>query len=331
MYVMTLSTRPFILKSTLGRACIQSRRFGSSPSLYAPKIQSQSPTTKQSQPSTKHAKPSTNSDRSSEESQKSKEEENPLLKHARESLTTRGYEQTQGSLGDSSVFDTDISYDIDAEKMKIRRGAPKKDNDWVPSKRVEEFDKKYQRYALTERDPSQFFAVVDPSPLDRANFERDKIINHIRSDWKISKDDYLKRTERSIVVKSLDLKTSRKKLGKLARQIAGKTIDEALLQMRFSKKRVAGEVIKHLEHAKNLAIVERGMGLGKPEQREGQQIRIRLKDGTYKNVMDRTELYIDQAWVGRGDYEKEPDYRARGRMYMMKKVYTSESSNLCSY
>ncbi|KAL8864738.1 MAG: hypothetical protein Q9174_007241 [Haloplaca sp. 1 TL-2023] len=48
----------------------------------------------------------------------------------------------------------------------------------------------------------------------------------------------------------------------LARQIAGKPIDEAIIQMRFSKKKAARDVKKHLEYARDEAIVKRGMGLG---------------------------------------------------------------------
>jgi ribosomal protein L22 len=312
---------------TLGRACVQLRLFSSSPTFYDPKTSSDSASTsKQSKSSTKQDEPDGKGKPSPKETQKSKAEDNPILQSARKSMVAEKYTPIQGSLGDSSILDdTVIREKAFGWKEQAAVPAARQDEGWVPSERVERFDEKYKRYALTGRNAHQTLTVIDPSPPDRLNFEREKIINHVRSDWKISKDDHLKRTERSIMVRSLDLKTSRKKLGKLARQIAGKTIDEALLQMRFSKKRVAGEVIKHLEHARNLAIVERGMGLGKPEGRMGEKIRIRLKDGSQKKVEDRTQLYIDQAWVGRGEYELEMDHRARGRGHLMKKVYTSES------
>ena len=63
--------------------------------------------------------------------------------------------------------------------------------------------------------------------------------------------------------KSHWFKTLVKKLGSLARQIAGKNIDDAILQMRFSKKKAAIDIKAHLEQAKNEAIVAWGMGLGK--------------------------------------------------------------------
>jgi ribosomal protein L22 len=110
----------------------------------------------------------------------------------------------------------------------------------------------------------------------------------------------------------------------LARQIAGKTVKEALIQMRFSKKRVATEVAKHLEHARDEAIVKWGMGLGKVEGRQGNPLDIQLKDGKRKKIVDHTEIYIDQAWVGRGEYEPEIEYRARGQMNILKKPYASK-------
>lgn len=57
--------------------------------------------------------------------------------------------------------------------------------------------------------------------------------------------------------------TSTKKLVHLAHQIAGKTVEDALAQMRYSKKKMAKEIAWHLETARDRAIVERGMGLGK--------------------------------------------------------------------
>jgi len=72
------------------------------------------------------------------------------------------------------------------------------------------------------------------------------------------------RTERSHLSKSPFFKTSLKKLGPLARQIAGKSIDEAIMQMRFSTKKAARDVHKHLIQARNEAVAIRGMGLPDP-------------------------------------------------------------------
>jgi ribosomal protein L22 len=125
-----------------------------------------------------------------------------------------------------------------------------------------------------------------------------------------------------------------KKLGPLARQIAGKPIEEAILQMRFSKKKVAQDLKRHLVYARDEAIVRKGMGLGGvvPEGEEAGEPREEMvtvgdyKRGRGKTVQrPKTAIYIDQAWVGRGPYGKEIDYRARGQAYMMRPPTTSES------
>jgi len=141
----------------------------------------------------------------------------------------------------------------------------------------------------------------------------------------------------------------------LARQISGKTLEDAITQMRFSKKRVAQEVLKQLEYARDEAVVMRGMGLGavqakddvpilndtsavatgipmtsvlaptfSEEQKSG-PVQIQLKDGKRHVVSDASKIYIDQAWVGRGPFGKLPDYRARGRIYIMRTPWTSLS------
>lgn len=152
-----------------------------------------------------------------------------------------------------------------------------------------------------------------------------------------------------------------KKLAPLARQIAGKPIDEAILQMRFSKKKVAKEVRAHLVEAKHEAIVARGMGLGHLEQETSDQAPqpsptisttttlstptttpTIIQSHTPKtpnhpptlpgttipsNPAHRspTDIYISEAWINRGPYDKKPDYRAFGRMYIMRPPHTGLS------
>ena len=87
-----------------------------------------------------------------------------------------------------------------------------------------------------------------------------------------------------------------KKLGNLARQIAHKDIDHAIMQMRFSPKRVARSIMRGLEHAK-----EEGIRLND------------MKDG---------QIIVDQAWVGRGRYRKQIWPRARGRLNIRMRPHT---------
>jgi len=182
--------------------------------------------------------------------------------------------------------------------------------------------------------------VLDPDPNSRERWERKKVIQMIRKGGRLSKQQLIKRTEREHLVRSHNFKTSVKKLGMLARQIAGKTIDDAITQMRFSKKKVAQDVLKQLEYARDEAVVMRGMGLGgmnhsgaaisdtapimpgAPEVAAG-PVQIQLKDGKRHTVNDASRIYIDQAWVGRGPFGQLPDYRARGQVNIMRTPWTS--------
>jgi ribosomal protein L22 len=201
------------------------------------------------------------------------------------------------------------------------------------------------------RDRTNMLRVLDPDPNARERWERKKIIQSITKGGRLTKPEFLMQTEREHMAKSEMMKTSTKKLGMLARQIQGKTLDEAIVQMRFSKKLVAQDVKAHLEAARDEAVVMRGMGLGqvglKAEAAEnlnaasndisGTQpaaklvvspsspLDIQLKDGKRHTVTDTSNIFIEQAWVGRGTYGKLPDYRARGRTYIMHTPWTSLS------
>lgn len=148
------------------------------------------------------------------------------------------------------------------------------------------------------------------------------VIKEIHKRGRLTRTQQLKREERVLLSKSHALKTSVKKLMPLARQIAGKTVEEAIIQMRFSKKLVAKDVKEHLEHAKNEAIVRRGMGLGLKDQ-SFTPLQIQTKDGKRVKVQDPTTLYVDQAWCGRDFFGSTPDHRARGNIFMMKNRTTS--------
>lgn len=175
-----------------------------------------------------------------------------------------------------------------------------------------------------QRNREHMNYVLDPDPAGRMLWERNRVIEQIRRRGRLTKAQLLKRTERESLSRSAWIKTSVKKLGALARQIAGKPIEDAIAQMRFSPKMAAKEVKKHLEHARDTAIVERGMGLGGAEGAKGDPVEIQLKDGKRKRIADRTAIYIDQAWVGRGQYGFGYDYRARGRLNTLRLPWTSK-------
>ena len=192
------------------------------------------------------------------------------------------------------------------------------------------------------RNPRAMSAALDPQPQARARWQRKMVIREIRGRWRLNKTEKLLRTERSHLSKSDFFKTSVKKLFPLANQIAGKPLNEAMVQMRFSKKKAAQDVLKHLESARDQAIVTRGMGLGKvngqPEPVEGkekqepeqqkpkQELLVEDKYGKRRVVTDPTAIYIDEAWVGRGPYRFAPESRARGRINRLSLPYTSTSS-----
>lgn len=131
-----------------------------------------------------------------------------------------------------------------------------------------------------------------------------------------------------------------KKLFPLARQIVGKPVEEAMVQMRFSRKKAAREVLRHLEYARDGAVVGRGMGLGAvksiPGDGEGgkegveggkgeeEKVVVEDKKGKRRVVGDRSAMYVDEAWVGRGKYEHGSDHRARGQIHRLNLPYTSE-------
>ena len=152
-------------------------------------------------------------------------------------------------------------------------------------------------------------------------------IRSIRSRGRLNKTVKILRTERSHLAKSHFLKTSVKKLGPLARQIAGKPIDDAIIQMRFSPKKAAREVKRHLEYARDEAVARRGMGLGGVDGKgtvEGGGMVVEDRKGKRRFVRDRTEIYVDEAWVGRGTFAKKIECRARGQTNLLNLPYTSE-------
>lgn len=281
---------------------------------------------------------------SSKDSSKDGNRPNPILDEFRRNnpdafSARRGSEQQmqapeQGDIAPSSIFEDD------RRVTQQQTDGPSADN-MVEDGKV--------KVGGVMRDPKNILRVTQPDPAAREKWLRKKVIQLVRKGGRLNKQEFLKRTEREHLVKSHNMKTSVKKLGMIARQIAGKTMDDAITQMRFSKKKVAVEVLKQLEAARDEAIVMRGMGLplqeGQPEllnessssiagttnparsepDREQGPVQIQLKDGKKHKVASPSNIYIDQAWVGRGPYGSLPDYRARGRVFKMRTPWTSLS------
>ncbi|KAK5654627.1 hypothetical protein OQA88_6948 [Cercophora sp. LCS_1] len=174
--------------------------------------------------------------------------------------------------------------------------------------------------------------AADPDPRSRVRWERKMVIRAVRNGTNAfsvePKELKIARTERQLVSKSPFLPTSVKKLAPLARQIAGKTLDEALTQMQFSKKKMAREIKVQLEEARDQAIVERGMGLGlntegEKEEKKAGAVKIETKDGRHLEIEDPTRMYVAEAWVSRGPWRaKRPSYRARGRIDLLESPST---------
>lgn len=216
----------------------------------------------------------------------------------------------QGSLTADSIFSDDKH--VDSPEVSA---AP------VPE------DENQGTLPLEQRDKHTMSMTLDPNPERRKKWERKMIIREVRKRGRVTKKEVIMATEREALVKSHWFKTSVKKLVPLARQIQGKSVDEAILQMRFSKKKVAKDVMEHLEHAKNVAIVRYGMGLDKPDEKEAkiQPVDIILKNGDTKTISDPSKIYIADSWVNRGPYHKEYDHRARGRINIMRPPHTGIS------
>ncbi|KAH7149724.1 ribosomal protein L22/L17 [Dactylonectria estremocensis] len=167
--------------------------------------------------------------------------------------------------------------------------------------------------------------VVDPDPRSRIRWQRKKVIQMVRRNGRLTKEERIIMSERELLHKSEFMPTSVKKLVMLARQIAGKPVDDAITQMSWSKKKFATEVRYYLEEARDLAIAQRGMGLGVANgETFTKPLKIQTKEGKWIEISDPTRMYIAQSWVGRGTWRgKKIDYKGRGRMGIIKHPSTS--------
>lgn len=187
---------------------------------------------------------------------------------------------------------------------------------------------------------SHMRSIVDPDPRSRLRWERKMVIRHVKRALDVkggeTREERIKRTERELLSKSTWLPTSYKKLMYLARQISGKTLGEARLQMKLSRKKHAAEVLYQLDLARDTAMVERGMGLGRHngEYVPGQEEKKRIRDhrhGRWVDIADPTRMYIDEAWVNRGPWRgKKPNFRARGRVDIIQMPQASKSRLHCA-
>ncbi|KAF5855641.1 54S ribosomal protein L22, mitochondrial [Aspergillus alliaceus] len=225
-------------------------------------------------------------------------------------------QKREGSLSADSIFAEDEPNLSTSGPMPTRRAQVE------PTEGEEAAD-----YSVEHRTKDLMRQAIDPRPKRRIAWERSMVARDIRRRGRLTKTEQIMRTERESLSKSHFFKTSVKKLGPLARQIAGKNIDEAILQMRFSKKKAAKDVLEHLKHAKNVAIVRSGMGLGAlgGETATRKPITVTLKSGERKTITDPTAIYIDQAWVNRGPYGVDYDHRARGQINLLRPPYTGIS------
>ncbi|KJZ72476.1 hypothetical protein HIM_08145 [Hirsutella minnesotensis 3608] len=181
--------------------------------------------------------------------------------------------------------------------------------------------------AKLEKPRHEMLMVTDPDPRGRIRWHRKKVIQMVRNNGLLSREERIKMSERELLHKSHFLPTSIKKLVMLSRQIAGKSIDDAIAQMKWSKKKMSAEIKYYLEEARDLAVAQRGMGLGKANGEILQQPRkIRTRDGKWMEITDPTRIYIAQSWVGRGPWRsKEIEYKGRGRIGITQHPSTSFS------
>lgn len=174
--------------------------------------------------------------------------------------------------------------------------------------------------------PQHLAPTQDPDPRSRLRWERKVVMRMVKRGGKESRSEIIRRTEREMRYQSPFMPTSVKKLVHLARQVAGKNVEDALVQMRYSKKKMAREVEHYLGIARDRAVVEHGMGLGKVngEAPLEKPRKIKDKEGSWMTVNDPSRMYIAQAWVGRGPWRGQRlVHLGRGRKGMHMKPSTS--------
>ena len=283
--------------------------------------------------------------------------------------------QKLGGLASNSIF---------ADDMNAIQTAEVEEEDKV--KEVKEDligESKHRPSDLTQRSISNMEIRLNPNPQARSRWLRRKVIKQVRRRGRLTREELIARTERTHTSRSAFFATSIKKLNPIARQIAGKSIDAAIMQLRFSRKKNARSVLKHLLQARNEAVVIKGMGLNTnvandvvkqkkfntvstreriesaldgglvggrpypdvktsltqsnaaiervnamiadpsttvplPTQTPGKELKKGIKAA-------ETDMYIAEAWVNRGAFQKSPEFRARGRQHWLRHPHTGIS------
>ncbi|KAK7747613.1 39S ribosomal protein L22, mitochondrial [Diatrype stigma] len=169
--------------------------------------------------------------------------------------------------------------------------------------------------------------ALDPDPRWRIRWQKKKVAAMVRARDapvipRLARLERIRRTERRAAGTSDWMSTSTKKLKFLSQQIVGKPVDDAIVQMRYSKKKYAREVRMQLEQVRDEAIAAAGMGLGAAPGNEDALLKkprkIQDKAGKWFEVTDPTRLYVDESWVGKGPYRgARINYGARSRVSYM--------------
>ncbi|RPA87008.1 ribosomal protein L22 [Ascobolus immersus RN42] len=203
-----------------------------------------------------------------------------LLKNPKKDMVNQMPEQ--GGLSQASIFEQEA--DVTGAAAAKGKGPVVQQE---ASQEVQLERKQLDEIALAYKDPNR----------EMWQWPRRHEFRQHKRRGRLTKEEVLLRTEKELTLKSHMFKTSMKKLAPLARLIAGMNIDQAMIQMKFSPKGAAKDVLGHLEEAKATAIV--------------------------RQRMEPSEIYISEAWVGKGPYEKELSIRARGRRDILMKPYTN--------
>ncbi|CAI4214981.1 unnamed protein product [Parascedosporium putredinis] len=153
--------------------------------------------------------------------------------------------------------------------------------------------------------PQHLAPTSDPDPQSRQRWERKMVIRMVRRNGAETRSEIIRRTEREMRYRSPYLATSVKKLVHLARQITDRPLEDALIQMQYSKKKMARRSAT--------------TSSSRPKK-------IKSKDGSWLIISDPSRIYIAQAWVGRGPWRgSRLVHLGRGRKGTHQKPSTSIS------